>query len=378
MKKLKFLVAGILGLCISGSTFAQSAAQKIDYSKGNVYTGIEVGSKGVKMSILEKVKSGKQVGNYRIIKDTSINTDFISFTPQSFQNTVKALTALYGVAAKNYSIPTENIFTVVSSGVKGQALRLNKNEDVSLLIDSFKTKIKEPKRKVEVVDVLDEARLSHIGIVPAERRYTTFLIDIGSGNTKGGYFPNGDLKTFKLFDVNWGTRSINNETEKRSAGDAAIPNFTKNLKRVMQGAVNDDMIYAVNASNAFAMNDYVAISGGISWSVATLLYPELYNQPVVPVTYEDVEYFITKIEQKNNAYQAAAISKLIPDNDPNKTTILNEVNRVHSVFDQKSLLSGANLMLKIMRQFSGVREKKQFYLIKNGQVGWVSAYVDMK
>jgi hypothetical protein len=28
-----------------------------------------------------------------------------------------------------------------------------------------------------------------------------------------------------------------------------------------------------------------------------------------------------------------------------------------------------------MRQFEGVNEKKQFYFVKNGQVGWVSAYV---
>jgi len=28
-----------------------------------------------------------------------------------------------------------------------------------------------------------------------------------------------------------------------------------------------------------------------------------------------------------------------------------------------------------MRQFEGVYEKKQFFLVKNGQVGWVSAYV---
>jgi hypothetical protein len=29
-----------------------------------------------------------------------------------------------------------------------------------------------------------------------------------------------------------------------------------------------------------------------------------------------------------------------------------------------------------MRQFVSAFETKQFYLIKNGQVGWVSAYVD--
>ena len=49
---------------------------------------------------------------------------------------------------------------------------------------------------------------------------------------------------------------------------------------------------------------------------------------------------------------------------------------VQKVFDQKSLMAGAGLLLKIMRQFTSVYETKQFYLIKNGQVGWISAYVD--
>jgi len=49
---------------------------------------------------------------------------------------------------------------------------------------------------------------------------------------------------------------------------------------------------------------------------------------------------------------------------------------VHGVFDQKSLMAGSGLLLKIMRQFSSIYETKQFYLVKNGQVGWISAYVD--
>jgi hypothetical protein len=52
------------------------------------------------------------------------------------------------------------------------------------------------------------------------------------------------------------------------------------------------------------------------------------------------------------------------------------VKRVNQVFDQRSLMAGTGLLLKIMRQFEGIYEKKQFFLVKNGQVGWISAYVD--
>ena len=56
--------------------------------------------------------------------------------------------------------------------------------------------------------------------------------------------------------------------------------------------------------------------------------------------------------------------------------MITEAGRVHKVFDQKALLAGSGLMLKIMRQFQSAFETKQFFLVKNGQVGWVSAYVD--
>ena len=53
-----------------------------------------------------------------------------------------------------------------------------------------------------------------------------------------------------------------------------------------------------------------------------------------------------------------------------------EIKRVHKVFDQRSMMAGTGLLLKIMRQFKSIYETKQFYLVKNGQVGWISAYVD--
>jgi len=58
--------------------------------------------------------------------------------------------------------------------------------------------------------------------------------------------------------------------------------------------------------------------------------------------------------------------------------VIKEVTRVHQVFDQKSLMAGCGLLLKIMRQFESAFDTKHFYLVKNGQVGWVSAYVDQQ
>lgn len=349
---------------------------KLKYDNSAVYAGIEVGAKGVKMSILEVGKNAQKTGAFNVLKDTSLNSDFISFSPASFDATLKAFTNLYINAVKDYGIPAESIYTVLSSGVKVQAEKDRKESWLANLIDSFRLRINEPKREVFVIDAMQEAKLSHLGIVPESRRYNTFLIDIGSGNTKGGFFPNGDTKTFKLFQLSWGTKSTANATEKRIEDDNSIENYNKQLNRVLTAAENAEIIYMVNESGAYPMSDYIAFSGGIAWSVATLIAPELVGNSVVPVSYEDVLKFSERLYSNYASVSDAAIVKSITDKTLDKTAISKEVKRVNQVFDQRSLMAGTGLLLKIMRQFEGVYEKKQFFLVKNGQVGWISAYVD--
>ena len=202
------------------------------------------------------------------------------------------------------------------------------------------------------------------------------MIDIGSGNTKGGYFPNGNTKDIKLFQLTWGTKSVANGTEKRLEDDQTLGNFKKQLYRVLEGSANTEIIYAVNVSGAYNMSDNIAFSGGIAWSVATLLLPELADNPVVPVTYNEVLAFSEKLYQNYATYKPDVLTAKLTDNSLDKKTVGEEIQRVHKVFDQKSLMAGTGLLLKIMRQFEGVYEKKQFYLVKSGQVGWISAFVD--
>ena len=361
------------------SSFCFLSAQenlKLKYNNSFVHAGIEVGSKGVKFSLVEIGSNAQTRGAFNILKDTSVNTDFISFSQPTFQATLNGLCNLYSIASQDYQIPSSRIFTVISSGVKVQAEKEDKISWINKLIDSFKLKINDPERYVAVIDVLQEARLSHLGIVPEGRRYNTFLIDIGSGNTKGGYFPNGNTKDFKLFQLSWGTKSVANATEKRCDYDNGITNFNKQLYRVVSEIENSDIIYAVNESGAYPKSDNVAFSGGIAWSVATLMFPELIDNSVVAVTFDKVVKFSERLYSDYASVSDIAIVKNITDKNLDKEAIAKEVKRVNQVFDQKSLMAGTALLLKVMRQFESIYEKKQFFLVKNGQVGWISAYVD--
>ncbi len=373
--KKHFLLTAALGLFFSFSLLAQNSVIK-PFLNSNMYAGIEVGSKGVKMSFVELDKKASEDAEFKIIKDTSINTDFISFTTATYQATLAALNNLYQIAVKQNRIPASNIFTAISSGVNIQAEKEDKKNWIDQLVNAFKTNNNEPDRKVAIIDVKEEARLSHLGIVPEARRYNTFLIDIGSGNTKGGYFPYDNTKDFKLFQLTWGTKSAANAAEKKLGTGNSIDNFNSQLSRVLAGAEENEIVYAVNASGAFPKSDNIAFSGGIAWAVANLVLPELNDNAVVPISYEEVLQFSEKLSKNPGLYSDYYILKTLPENTPDLDKIGKDIRQVNKVFDQRSLLSGTGLLLKIMRQFDGVVERKKFYLVKNGAVGWISAYVN--
>jgi len=373
--KKHFLLTAFLCFLFSMSILAQNSVVK-PYFSPSLYAGIEVGSKGVKMSFVELDKQAAEEGDLKIIKDTTINTDFISFTTSSYQATLAALNKLYEIAVKQNKIPVANVFTAISSGVNIQAEKEDKKNWIDQLVNAFKANNNEPDRKVAIIDVREEARLSHLGIVPEARRYNTFLIDIGSGNTKGGYFPYDNTKNFKLFQLTWGTKSAANAAEKKLGADNSIENFNSQLSRVLAGAEENEIVYAVNASGAFPKSDNIAFSGGIAWALANLISPELNDNSVVPVSYDDVLQFSEKLAKNPGLYSDYYIVKTLPENTPDLDKIGKEIRQVNKVFDQRALLSGTGLLLKIMRQFDGVVERKKFYLVKNGAVGWISAYVN--
>ena len=377
MRNIRFNRRLILAacLCVSLNFLWAQSSLKLKYNNSTVYTGIEVGSKGVKMSMVELGKNAQSNGSFNILKDTSVNTDFISFTDPTFSATLEALFGLYTTAQKDYNIPNKRIFTAISSGVKMQAEKDQKTEWINKLVASFREKINDQSKEVAVIDVKQEAFLSHLGIVPESRRYSTFLIDIGSGNTKGGYFPNGNTKDFYLFQLNWGTKSTANAAEKRLEEDKSLGTYQKQLTRVLSQAENSDIIYAVNASGAYPLSDYIAFSGGAAWAAANLMHPELVDNAVISVSFDEVIKFYERLYSSFSSYSPENLAKVTTDANE-KAAIMKAAKTVHGVFDQKSLMAGTGLLLKIMRQFSSIYETKQFYLVKNGQVGWISAYVD--
>lgn len=155
---------------------------------------------------------------------------------------------------------------------------------------------------MDVVDVQQEARLSHLGIVPESKRYSTFLIDIGSGNTKVDFSFMEISEYILIIPIELGNKSVSNATEKRCEHDNSLDNYNRQLSKVLGGAENTDIIYAVNASGSYKLSDNIAVSGGAAWAVANLTHPEMTEDAIVPVTYKEVVLY----EKLYNNFDALA------------------------------------------------------------------------
>ncbi len=339
---------------------------------GDKYAGIEIGSKGVKMSIIRLKSDVKGEYAYSVLSDTAINTEVILFTSQAITESIAAVKTLHDIAVRRHGIPSKRIFTAISSGVQSQAKKKGK---LPLLLDiqeGVRNELAQAERSVEVITVEDEPRLTHLGVVHPEGRYDAMIIDIGSGNTKGGYFADNTLN-FISFHVDWGTKSLTNEMEKTDF--VSIAQYAKAVDDKMQQVKIDEIRPAISAKSGLRNKPRIIMSGGICWAIATIMHPESLNSAYVEVTADDVKRFreIAVNEYAQLANKDSQMYKLQSKEDREKAK--KEIGRVLDVFDQKAMIAGAALLETMMKEFNATSIPKNYYLARYGYIGWVTGYI---
>ena len=107
--------------------------------------GVEIGAKGIKLSIIE-VKIDKNGEHYYTLKmDSSINTDAAALSYQSEKETFDAITIFYNIIRDRYEIPSSKIHIVISSGLKQELDKYNKVEYFATIV---RPKDLDPKIKI--------------------------------------------------------------------------------------------------------------------------------------------------------------------------------------------------------------------------------------
>lgn len=337
---------------------------------GDIYGGVEIGAKGVKMSIIDVKLSKDKQYDYTLVSDTSINTDAAELSYKSEKETFDALTIFWRIMKERYRIPGKRIHIVISSGLRQELDKYNK-------VDYFATVIrpKEMDATVQITSITpnQEAELSILGIVPQKHRFIANQLDIGSGNTKGGYFD--DARRLVPITFPLGTKSFQRLVDARESGD--IRQFALAAEKLWQDSIASTVDAELRDKKDFQQKDIFYLSGGIVWAMTCYLYPAEAKKNYVEINGADISEFRRRIVSGFQELTNPASLGVIQDREVEDAARSN-IRRASRTYDQRALTAGAIWLDELIKKVNAAHPNKKFIYPRYGYVGWISGYIIKK
>ena len=343
---IKKALLSLVFLFVQNFMFAQDSG---------IFAGIEIGSKGIKMSVVEvtNIKKGDYVvksywsENVGIAKGIAIDGNLAK---EDIDRAATVVVTNYIKIRDEIKVADENIFIVGSSGV---AMAKNTQE----LIDKIKITTK---KDVEFINAQTEGKMLLKGCVPPVDYKDSMVLDIGGGNTKGGYIDVKNDNNFVFFplSVNFGSITLTEAVLKKTRKDD-VSEFNEKLFGFLPTL--RDQIKAMYGTSPVALEkEKVFMSGGAVWAFYTL-YNGAAKQAFNEFKLEDVLYYDAVL--KNNFRRFEELAKTDKD-----------AERVLKTYSQKYLISGSNLLLTCLEAIPDINDKK-LYFAKEGQIAWLVSYI---
>ncbi|WP_134389115.1 Ppx/GppA phosphatase family protein [Flavobacterium psychrophilum] len=321
----------------------------------NLFAGIEIGSKGIKMSVLD-VKNIRR-GDFEIKSYWSENIGIAkgiaidgNLAKEDIDKAAATVLSNYIKIKNDFKVTDENIFIVGSSGV---AMANNTQE----LIDKVKLSIN---KNLDFIDAQTEGKMLLKGCVPPSDYKDSIILDIGGGNTKGGYIDvrNNDTFVFFPLSVNYGTITLTEAVIKKTRKDDISEYNDKSFGFLP--TLRDQVNAMYNASPVALEKDKIFMSGGAVWAFYTL-YNGVAKENFNKFNLEDVLNYDAVL--KNNFRKFEELAKTDKD-----------VEKVLKTYSQKHLISGSNILLVCLEAIPKVNSKK-LYFAKEGQIAWLVSYI---
>ncbi|MCB4798379.1 Ppx/GppA phosphatase family protein [Neotamlana laminarinivorans] len=325
----------------------------------NLYAGIEVGSKGVKMTVLDvdNIKRGKYeikdfwTENIGISKGISVDGKLAKNDITAAVNSVKAN---YLKIKNEYGVLDENIFLVGSSGV---AMASNTDE----LVTEIKLKIN---KTLNFIDANQEAKMLLKGSIPPVDYRESMVLDIGGGNTKGGFVEFVDSEDGKLVffpvNFNYGTVTLTEEILEYQKSSLTTLDYHE-LQFSYLPKLRKQVKEMYNSEPRALTKENIYMSGGAVWAFYTLYMDSNPKKNFNSFSIKDVLMYDALI--KNNFDRFEALAK----KDKKVATVL-------KVYSQEYLISASNLFLVCLEDIPNIKDKN-LYFSKQGQIAWLVSYV---
>ncbi len=338
-----------------------------------IYGGVEIGAKGVKaaavkvdgsgpartLELLALTKKTEDVTLARL-KGKKFSRDLIDDVAIVVEGFIKKL-------EEDLHVPNENIQVVASSGVPW----VDNFPDLAAAIR------RRTNKRVDKLEPKEEATLTALALVPKEQRTRVLIVDIGSGNTKGGVFldDSGSPQQFATLEVPFGTTSLSRAIDTKVAeahgarADAA--------RQVAQEKFGDEFKKRLAETPELGRRNDVLISGGCVWAFLTIVKPEMALNPFPEFTPADVKSYVELINSADGKYPEIDFSR-VTDAGAAKSAKADYERICGSqgstpVFTPQELQSGAALLeqLSDALPFSG----RKVYFDRKALTAWITARI---
>lgn len=332
----------------------------VAFSQKNLYAGIEIGSKGIKMSVID-VNNIKK-GDYFIVDYWTENVGLaksISITgnlaEEDINNAGSVVFENLSKIKSKYNVVDENIYIVASSGV---ALANN----TQALADKIMTLTN---KELDFISAESEGKMLLKGVIPPTDYQDAIVLDIGGGNTKGGYLDALNNNKFEFFPLklDYGTITLTEAINKTILISSQINDMGvyKEKSFAFAPLLRDKIKEMFETKPQSVQKKKIYLSGGAIWAFTTLYYNNNSDDHFVLVKMEDIINYDAVLKNNFVTYESLV-----------KTSA--EADKVINTYSQKHLISANNILIACLESIPNLKSKK-IYFAKEGQIAWLVSYV---
>ncbi len=313
------------------------------------------------MTVVELAE--KPGGRARVIQSAIVNTTISAgvvktgrYSPDAIRETATAAGDFAKRLRGEFGLGSDRIRVVGSSGLPSAS---NRQE----LIDAVSQATGLP--PMEIIDTCREVQLTIAGIVPRADWPNAALIDIGSGNTKGGFFrPDGKGA---CISVPLGSVTFADRVTRDGQGKP----FAEAAEQLRPSLIEAPLAEQARANPGLAERRIVILSGGAPYAMTTLMRPQDILHERVQLTTQDIGDYVRHLRSSPRVPSPdfAAIA------DPKvRSAAEKEFGKVRDNFTRENLIAGAEILAGLATALR--LEGKVLVFDRNSATAWLQALLD--
>lgn len=376
-----------LGLIRTNNAQQRKASSRVSArEEKEIVGGIEIGSKGVKAIVIEVNSEPEGYTINRKFEETKNTTlmrlDGCRFKQDTIKDTANIVGEFHSRMRHEQGLSVERIHIIGSSG-----LRVGNGKEATCNTEELANAVRQiTGTNMQFLTASDEVKLAINGTIPKWVRINdkvvnnlqqSILVDIGSGNTKGGYKQLRQTKSnsnydYYTFEIPKATVTFTQEVDKALQADSG-QTFTQTAEALSADLIRKPLIEQIETKPGLVSKARVYLSGGIVWALATLIHPEN-RSDWVQITDADIKKFKDLAANNPTRLLNPDLSRIKQESV--KAEVLNELEKVRGTFTPKNLVAGAEILSVLNEELDLKNKRVRFARL--GLYGWIVSYTELQ